>query len=55
MGGGNAGVGSSTGVDGVDVCLVNIGVDVGCVVMGALFVLELLGCVSKVGCPGVEG
>ena len=47
---GNTGIGGSAGVDGVGVCLVNIdGMDVGCVVIGAVFVPELLGCVCNKG------
>ena len=32
----NVGIGSSAGVDSVGVCLVNIGTDVGCVVIGVV-------------------
>ena len=46
---------SSSGVGGVGICLVNIGVDVGCVVMGAVFVPGLLGCACKEGCSAIEG
>ena len=55
MGGGSVGIGGSVGVSGVGICLVNIGVDVGCVVMGAVVVLGLLGCACKGGCPVAEG
>lgn len=47
MGGASAVVCSYVGVDGVEICLVNIGMDVGYGVMGAVFVTGLLGCVVR--------
>ena len=53
-GGGSAGVGGNAGVGGLNICLVKTGVDVGCVVMGAVVVTGLLGCTCKESGPVIE-
>ena len=55
VGDGSVEIGGSVEVSGVGICLVNIGVDVGCVVMGAVFVPGLLRCACKGSCPTIEG
>ena len=54
VGGNSAEVSGNTGVGGLNICLVNICVGVGCVVMGVLVVPGLLGCTCKGNSPAAE-
>ena len=55
VGGDSAGIDGSIGVGELGICLDNIGVNVGCVVMGAVVVPGFLGCACKGSYPAVEG